>query len=148
MTGSTLAVTFHEIMNRRESQTGRSAAEGACEVDYVDPVSVRAARAALPPEDALRSAADCFKTLGHRNRLRVLKALEGRELCVCDVAEVLGASMSGASQFLRALRVLGAVNYRTEGKLAYYTLADPFWLAIAESVLEKVAGSTAGRGQR
>jgi len=147
LTGQVVAITFHELMKRREIRAGRNAAKGMCEVDYVDPAEVHAARAALPPEAALRSAGECFKTLGHPSRLRVLKALEGRELCVCDVAEVLGVSMSGASQFLRALRSLGAVDYRAEGKLAYYTLADPFWLALAESVLEKLAGSTARRGR-
>jgi len=51
--------------------------------------------------------------------------------------------MSGTSQVLRELRNLGAVEFRTEGKLAYYRLADSSWLDVAESVLEKLAGAGA-----
>ena len=64
---------------------------------------------------------------------------QGRELCVCDLREVLGISMSGTSQVLRELRNLGAVEFRAEGKLAYYRLADSSWLQVAEGVLERFA---------
>ena len=118
--------------------------EGVCEVDLVDPKKVEEARASLPSERDLRRAADAFRVLANPNRLRVLKALEGRELCVCDLREVLGISMSGTSQVLRELRNLGAVEFRTQGKLAYYQLVDPTWLELAESVFEKVDAAAAG----
>ena len=73
--------------------------------------------------------------------LRVLKALEERELCVCDLAHVLGISLSGTSQQLRELRRLGAVDFKAQGKLAYYRIADPFWLELADSVSEKLRGA-------
>ena len=129
-------------MNNEKPQptsSGPTAREGACEVDFVDPARVSAARAALPSERDLRRAADAFRVLANPNRLRVLKALQGRELCVCDLREVLGISMSGTSQALRELRNLGAVEFRADGKLAYYCLADPAWLEFAESVYEKLA---------
>ena len=69
----------------------------------------------------------------------MLIALEGRELCVCDLREVLGISMSGTSQVLKELRNLGAVTFRTEGKLAYYSLEDSSWLDITRSVLLKLS---------
>jgi len=146
LTRVTVIVTFHEMMNGSASESRRRAAEGICEVDYVDPAAVRAARESLPSEAALRRAAEGFKTLGHPGRLRILKALDGRELCVCDVAEVLGVSMSGASQHLRSLRSMGAVDYRADGKLAYYTLADPFWLRLAETLLAKLESAMAATG--
>jgi len=129
-------------MNANEPQIpsgGPSALEGACEVDLVDSCIVSEARSALPSEAVLRRVADAFRVLANPNRLRVLNALQGRELCVCDLREVLGISMSGTSQVLRELRNLGAVQFRTEGKLAYYRLADPTWLQLADSVLEKLA---------
>jgi len=79
--------------------------------------------------------------LAHPGRLRVLHALEGRELCVCDLAHVLGISFSGTSQQLKELRRIGAVDYRAQGKLAYYRIGDRFWLELAESVSEKLNGS-------
>ncbi len=125
-------------MNRPSSSSRRRVTEGVCEIDCINPTAVLAARESLPSEPALRRAAERFKTLGHPGRLRILRALDGRELCVCDVAEVLGVSMSGASQHLRSLRTIGAVDYRADGKLAYYSLADPFWLQIAEMLLAKL----------
>lgn len=118
----------------------RRAKQGMCEVDRVDGPRVAAASAALPPMEVSREVADALKVLAHPGRLRVLKALEGRELCVCDLAHVLGLSMSGMSQQLRELRRLGAVDFRADGKLAYYRIADPFWLDIAESVTERLGG--------
>jgi hypothetical protein len=108
----------------------RRAVEGVCEIDCFDPTTVSVARSALPSENALDEAAECFQVLAHPGRLRILKALQGRELCVCDIAQLLGASMSGTSQQLRELRRLG-----------YYTVADPFWVRLAETVLARVGAS-------
>lgn len=115
------------------------AREGVCEVNLVNSTKVAEAQAALPTEQDLRRAADAFRALANPNRLRVMTALQGRELCVCDLREVLGISMSGTSQVLRELRNLGAVEFRVEGKLAYYQLADTYWLELAESVYDKLA---------
>ncbi|MCG3134053.1 MAG: hypothetical protein HMLKMBBP_01325 [Planctomycetes bacterium] len=119
----------------------RDIADGVCEIDYVDPSAVAGARKVLPDEADLRRAADAFQAMAHPGRLRILKALHGRELCVCDIASLLGISMSGASTQLRELRNLGAVEYRVAGKLAYYTVADSYWLELAESVLARIGRS-------
>ncbi len=47
--------------------------------------------------------------------------------------------MSGTSQVLRELRNLGAVEFRVDGKLAYYQLADTHWLKLAKGVYKKLA---------
>ena len=122
---------------------GRTASQGTCEVDQVDSCKVSEARDALPSEAELRRTADAFRVLANPNRLRVLMALRGRELCVCDLREVLDISMSGTSQVLRELRNLGAVEFRPEGKLAYYRLADPSWLHLAEGILGRFASTNA-----
>jgi DNA-binding transcriptional ArsR family regulator len=85
--------------------------------------------------------AEALKVLAHPGRLRVLRALEERELCVCDLAHVLGISFSGTSQQLKELRRIGAVDFRAQGKLAYYRIGDPFWLKLAGSVSEKLNGA-------
>ena len=118
------------------------ATEGVCEVNQVDSEQVLEARAALPSDADFQRLADAFRVLANPNRLRVLIALEGRELCVCDLREVIGISMSGTSQVLRELRTLGAVTFRTEGKLAYYRLDDSSWLDVARGVHHRL---TAGR---
>jgi DNA-binding transcriptional ArsR family regulator len=118
----------------------RQVSKGLCEVDCIDGPRAAAARADLPPESESRSVADALKVLAHPGRLRVLRALEGRELCVCDLAHVLSISFSGTSQQLKELRRLGAVDFRAQGKLAYYRIGDPYWLELAHSVSEKLNG--------
>ncbi len=102
----------------------RRAAEGECEVNAFDPQRVRGALAALPTEGELERLQRLFKLLGSPTRLRLLFALDGRELCVCDLAQVLGMSTSATSQELGRLRNEGLVAYRAEGKMAYYRLAS------------------------
>lgn len=124
-------------MKKEERQVGK----GLCEVDCIDGPRAAAARADLPPQSECRSVAEALKVLAHPGRLRVLRALEGRELCVCDLAHVLDISFSGMSQQLKELRRLGAVEFRTQGKLAYYSIGDPFWSRLADSVREKLDGA-------
>jgi ArsR family transcriptional regulator len=68
--------------------------------------------------------AETFRALGDATRLKIVAALEKQELCVCDLAVLLGASQSAVSHSLRALRQLRLVKYRREGKIAYYSLDD------------------------
>ena len=74
--------------------------------------------------EAVASLAETFKILGDPTRLRIAHALAREELCVCDLAAVLGASQSVVSHSLRALRQMRLVRYRKEGKIAYYALDD------------------------
>lgn len=110
-------------------------AEGACEVSYFDPKAVAAARKAVSGETAVTEASTRLRTLAHPARLRLLLALEGRELCVCDCAQVLGGPLSGTSQHLKELRRIGAITYRAEGKMAYYRIADDRWVGLARAAL-------------
>ena len=52
--------------------------------------------------------------------------------------------MSGTSQQLKELRDLGAIDYRTEGKLVFYTLTDRFWLDLGGLVAERLGHAKAG----
>ncbi|GJM24691.1 MAG: transcriptional regulator [Phycisphaerae bacterium] len=120
--------------------------DGLCEIDSVDSASVEETRAALPRRTVLEQVAEALKVLAHPNRLRVLEALDGRELCVCDLAATLDVSMSTLSQQLRELRRLGAIEYRVSGKFAYYSLADRFWLELARSVMSHISDSGSNIG--
>lgn len=112
-----------------------SAQQGACEVAYFDPKAVAAARKAVSAEAAVADAATRLRALAHPARLRLLVALEGRELCVCDCAQVLGGPLSGTSQHLKELRRIGAITYRAEGKMAYYRIADEQWVDLTRAAL-------------
>lgn len=95
-----------------------------CAVTFVDPQAVAVARGRLASDArALRTTA-IFSALSDPTRLRILEALAEVELCVCDLAEVVGISQSGVSHQLRLLRDRGLVAFRREGNRAVYRLAD------------------------
>lgn len=71
----------------------------------------------------VRPIADLFKVLSDETRLKIIYALSlEEELCVCDVATVIGSSNATASHHLRLLRNMGLADYRREGKMAFYRL--------------------------
>jgi DNA-binding transcriptional ArsR family regulator len=76
--------------------------------------------------EGARSVADLFTTLGDPSRARILHllAIGEEELCVCDMALVLGMSVSALSHQLRYLRERGAVGRRKAGRVAFYRLVD------------------------
>ncbi len=66
-----------------------------------------------------------FKALADSTRLKIAYALTlEKELCVCDVANIIGSSTATASHHLRLLRNMGLAKFRKQGKLAFYSLAD------------------------
>lgn len=82
-------------------------------------------RRKLPGDEILGRVAGLFAVLGDRHRLRILWALrDGEELCVCDVAHVLGVRVSLASHHLRKLRDMGILKDRDDGRMVYYALRD------------------------
>jgi DNA-binding transcriptional ArsR family regulator len=115
--------------------TQSSAEAGMCQVASFDPKAVAQARRVLPRLDDIRQAAERLAVMGNPARFALLLALDGRELCVCDCAKVLGGSVSGASQHLKELRRLGAITFRTAGKMAYYRIADARWIGLAQGAL-------------
>ncbi|MDR3600244.1 MAG: metalloregulator ArsR/SmtB family transcription factor [Desulfosporosinus sp.] len=70
----------------------------------------------------IETMAEEFKVLGDKTRLRILSLLQGRELCVCELTEVLGISQPGVSQHMRRLRQIGFVNEHHGGQWVYYSL--------------------------
>jgi DNA-binding transcriptional ArsR family regulator len=68
--------------------------------------------------------AQVFAALSDPTRVRLISALSKRELCVCDLAAVLGMTQSAVSHQLRVLRNLNLVRYRKEGRVVYYALDD------------------------
>ena len=94
----------------------------------------------LPADEDLEELRVVFSVLADRTRLRLLHALrDGEELCVCDVANVLGISVSVASHHLRKLRDLRILKFRNDGRMAYYSVRDPFAADLVARALKKAA---------
>lgn len=95
-----------------------------CDVSCIHEESVELVRQEMFDDETAGLLAELFKALGDRTRTKLLFALSKRELCVCDLAAVIGASESAVSHQLRLLRTQRLVKYRREGKILYYSLAD------------------------
>ena len=107
-----------------------------CENDIVHENVVERVRAALPDEDILADVAELFKVFGDSTRTRILSALFEAELCVCDIASLLGMTKSAVSHQLRILRQTKVVKNRKQGKEVYYSLDDEHISRIYKMALE------------
>lgn len=79
---------------------------------------------AMPDESALYDAAELLKVFGDPTRLRIISALCRSEMCVCDIAKLLGMTQSAISHQLRVLKQARLVTTRREGKTIFYSLCD------------------------
>jgi DNA-binding transcriptional ArsR family regulator len=98
--------------------------DDTCEVTCVNHDKVAAVREVMQEEGVIKKLAETFKVLGDPTRTQILYALFQDELCVCDLAYLLGKTQSAISHQLRVLRNLNLVKYRKDGKVAYYSLDD------------------------
>ncbi|WP_404354995.1 metalloregulator ArsR/SmtB family transcription factor [Cytobacillus firmus] len=95
-----------------------------CEIYCFDEDKVNRIQGELVKEN-LTGAAQLFKALADENRAKISYALtRDEELCVCDIANIIGATVATASHHLRTLHKQGIVKFRKEGKLAFYSLDD------------------------
>ncbi len=110
--------------------------EDACEVSCVHPDAVQKARSAMPDERYVDDASALLKAVADPTRLRLLSALNTGELCVCDLAAVVGISESAVSHQLRLLRAHRLVTFRKEGRVVYYRLLDHHVTVLIGSALD------------
>lgn len=95
------------------------------ELACIHPEHVRPLRGRVVPMRAAAELAAMFEVLADPTRARLLHALSlAEEICVCDLAALLGRSASTLSHQLRLLRDRGVVDRRREGRVVYYRLAD------------------------
>lgn len=109
-----------------------------CEVHLIDEAAVLAAITDRATEEEVTYVADLFQILASPTRLRMVEALAGGELCVCDLSAVVGVSESAVSHHLRQMRQMRIVAYRKEGRMAYYRLDDAHIERLFDTGLEHV----------
>lgn len=113
--------------------------DDTCQIPCFKESLVRRLRRQLPPDSTLEEVETLFGALADRARLKILLSLRNdEELCVCDVAHVLGVSVSTASHHLRKLRDLKLLKYRNDGKMAYYSLRNELAARLVAETLEEV----------
>ena len=98
--------------------------EDGCRIRIVHLDRIKRARRDAIAESETERLALTFKVLGDPTRLKIVSALAGGEMCVCDLAAYLGLSESAVSHQLRRMREQSIVRPRREGQVLYYTLED------------------------
>ena len=95
-------------------------------------------RTELPTDELLSDLSDLFKIFADSTRVKILYALFESEMCVCDIAEVLGVTVSAVSHQMRVLKSAKLVKFRKEGKSVFYSLADEHVGSILAQGMEHV----------
>jgi ArsR family transcriptional regulator, lead/cadmium/zinc/bismuth-responsive transcriptional repressor len=114
---------YPEHMSKR-SYVQTSPDVESCDVFHIHPARVAELRQALIHTDDVGDLAETFRVLGDPTRVRMLDALSHGELCVCDLATLLGLSESAVSHQLRLLRTMRLVRARRDGRMVFYALDD------------------------
>ena len=109
-----------------------------CKVTCVHKDAVLRVQKKLPEEVLLKELADFYKVFGDLTRIKILCVLLESEMCVCDLAEVLGMTQSAISHQLRVLKQMKLVKNRREGKTVYYSLSDGHIQTIISQGMEHI----------
>ena len=93
----------------------------------------------MPPEETLFDLAELFKVFGDSTRVKILYVLFESEMCVCDIAQLLGMTQSAISHQLQVLKKSKLVKSLRKGKTVFYSLADDHVRTIFGQGMEHVA---------
>ena len=108
-----------------------------CEFIHAHDEIVEKVRRELPSEDTLYDLTELFRIFGDSTRIRILYVLFEAEMCVCDIAALLGMTQSAISHQLKALKNARLVTTRRDGKTVFYSLADDHVKTIISQGLEQ-----------
>ncbi len=112
--------------------------EFSCDCNVIHKEAVREVLQNVPKENTFNRLADLYKLIGDTTRCRILFALDEREMCVCDLANVLNMTKSAISHQLAVLRRSRVVRCRKSGKEVYYNLDDEHIVKLFEIGLEHI----------
>src|SRR5262245_5147615 len=120
------------------AEVERASPDDICDVFHLDPAKVSALKTRLLADVSVGALAETFRVLGDVTRVRILDALSRAELCVCDIARLLGLSESAVSHQLRLLRSWRLVRSRRSGRMVFYALDDQHIVRLFRHGLEHV----------
>lgn len=126
----------------------RTGAPELCDIVHLHPARVAELRQALIEQADVTDLADTFRALGDPTRVRILDALSHGELCVCDLAALVGISESAVSHQLRLLRNLRLVRPRRDGRMVFYALDDRHIITLFRQGLRHVQENSARAAAR
>ena len=109
-----------------------------CEVNCLHEDKVAEVKKQMVENKLAFLLAETFKAMGDVTRIKIINALSLQELCVCDIAYLLGMSQSAISHQLRVLRSLKLIKNRKDGKVVYYSLDDEHIVNLFKQGLDHV----------
>ena len=112
--------------------------EFICDCNIIHEDKVKDTLKKMPKDDLFNKLAEFFKIMGDTTRAKILYALDQNEMCVCDIANVLGMSKSSISHQLGTLRRINIVKCRKEGKEVYYSIDDDHVKGLFELGIEHI----------
>lgn len=115
-----------------------SKSEFVCDCNIIHQEVVKEVAEKMPHESVFLPLTVFFKILGDNTRVKILWALNQKEMCVCDIANLLGMTKSSISHQLAYLRKAKIVKCRKVAKQVYYTLDDEHVSKVFELGLEHI----------
>lgn len=112
--------------------------EFICDCNIIHQEVVESTLKEMQDVDLLNKISEFFKILGDMTRAKILFALDKNEMCVCDIANVLGMSKSSISHQLSTLRKSGIVKCKKVGKEVFYMLEDDHVKEVFEIAIEHI----------
>ena len=109
-----------------------------CDCEVIHGKLVERVRKRMPKDEDFYDLADLYKMFADSTRVRILWAISRQEMCVCDIAALLGMTKSAISHQLKSLRLANLVKYDKRGKEVWYSLADSHVKDIFEKGFEHI----------
>ena len=96
----------------------------SCEYMHAHDDIVTRVKNDMPDELVLYDLAELYKVFADSTRIKILYCLFEAEMCVCDIAHLLGMTTSAISHQLRVLKQAKLVKFKRSGKTVFYSLSD------------------------
>ena len=107
-----------------------------CDCDVIHEEVVETVKSRMQDKDTYLNLACLYKVFGDATRIQILHALEQSEMCVCDLAVLLGITKSAVSHQLKELRLAQLVKFRKQAQTVFYSLDDDHVKQIIDMGLE------------
>lgn len=109
-----------------------------CDCNVIHESVVKRVMEDMPSDESLESLSLLFKIIGDNTRTKIIWLLDHEEMCVCDIANVLGMTKSRVSHQLAILKNAGIVKFKKVGKEVNYTLDDEHITKLFETGIEHI----------
>ena len=109
-----------------------------CSCNMIHEDIVKYVRSKMLPQVQFEKLSMFFKAISDETRIKILYSLSRSEMCVCDLAALLGMTVSAIPHQQRVLRQAGLVRSEKQGKVVYYMLSDDHVNTVFNNAIEHI----------